>query len=85
MSIHSKPHDDAGRVVTISRGRFAGKQYRIEDWWDRLYGSSWMVSDGNPAAMSYGIRSGLYGLPLDDEVVYGKIDGLGHLVHVTEI
>ena len=59
--------------------------FDVENWWDALTGKSWQVSDGNPAALIYGVRVGTQGLPMDDEVVYGKIQGLGVLVHASEI
>jgi hypothetical protein len=62
-----------------------GTEFRIEDYWDTLTGKSWMYSDGNPAALKYAMRSGMSGLPLDNEVVYGKIGAFGHLVHISEI
>ncbi len=32
------------------------------------------------------MRSSMNGLPIDDEVVYGKDEGnLGHLIHVSEL
>jgi len=62
-----------------------GQEYRIEDWWIRVTGKSWMGAAGNPACMKYAIRSGLAGLPMDNEVLYGKVGGLGHLVHISEI
>lgn len=62
-----------------------GAIFHIEDWWDRVSGGSWQVSIGNPAALQYSLRSVANDLPIDDEVVYGKIEGLGHLVHVSEI
>jgi hypothetical protein len=61
-----------------------GKEFRIEDWQDRVFGKSWMVGNGNPACIKYAIRSAFCGLPLDDEVVYGKIGSIGHIVHVSE-
>jgi hypothetical protein len=64
----------------------AGAQYEVEDWWDRLSGgTSWMFSNGNMACLHYALRSALAGLPPDDEVLYGHINNLGHLVHVTEV
>lgn len=60
-------------------------EYVVEGYWDEITGKSWMWSDGNIAAMNYGMRSGLKGLPVDDEVLYGKIGALGYLVHVSEI
>lgn len=59
--------------------------FDLEDWWDTLTGKSWMYSDGNPAAIVYAMRSGMAGLPTDDEVVYGKVGGFGHLVHTSEL
>lgn len=42
-----------------------------------------MDSNGNPAAMMYAIRTGSQGfnVPIDNEVVYGKIGSLGYLFH----
>lgn len=91
---HSQPHPLAGQTVKIAdhvedprRMVVPGAEYRVEDYWDRATGGSWMNADGNPAAMHYAIRTGLasYPVPLDDEVLYGKIDKIGHLVHVSEI
>jgi hypothetical protein len=82
---HSDPHPLAGKTVKIAVGAFAGSDYRLEDWWDHLTGKSWMYSDGNPAAMEYAIRSGLEALPLDDDVVYGKIGAYGQLIHVSQL
>ena len=85
MSIHVEPFDGAGKTYTLKAKVFDSDVISVEDYWDRVYGKSWQVSDYNPAAMAYGMRNGMAGLPLDDEVVYGKIDGLGHLVHVSEL
>jgi len=87
--VHKTKSPYAGQTVTVRadlHGEGAGvHEFVVEDWWDRLTGGSWMFADGNPAAMVYGIRSGVTGLPLDDEVVYGKVGLFGHLVHVSEI
>ena len=94
MSTHAAPYALAGRTLILkvadaeaaeSVGLFDG-EYRVEDWWDRVSGGvSWMWSEGNWAALNYGRRNGLSALPLDDEVVYGKQKGLGHIVHVSEL
>lgn len=81
--MHDQPHPLAGQTVsTSSYGEFV-----VEDWWDRVTGGSWMYANGNIAAMKYGVRSGKAHLPIDDEVVYGKVNGngFGNLVHVSEI
>lgn len=44
-----------------------------------------MFCDGNPACMKYAIRSAFAGLPTDNNVVYGKVGGFGHIVHVSEL
>ena len=67
---------------------FAGSDFAVEDWWDRVFGKSWMFADGNPAAIVYALRTGTaaYDIPIDDEVLYGHtLDHFGHLVHITEI
>lgn len=91
--MHTESHPLAGKTVKIvfqaPHFQLEGleHEYTIEDWWDKLTGKSWMVSDGNPAAVVYAMRTGLSGknFPLDNEVVYGKIGSLGHLVHVSEL
>lgn len=92
--MHDTAHPLAGKKVKIKfvePGHFQLEglehEYTIEDWWDKITGGSWMWAEGNPAAIIYGMRAGLaFGkIPTDDEVVYGKINGLGHLVHVSEI
>lgn len=81
-TIHAAPFDGAGCTYLLKNGT----EFRIEDYWDRVYGKSWGVSDGNWAAMAYAVRAGIEGLPWDDEVVYGKDPaGLGHLIHVNEL
>lgn len=81
----------AGKVLTIKKAvvhpqvpNFGGSKFEVEDWWDRVHGKSWMDCAGNPACLVYAMRSGFTGLPIDDEVVYGKLNGMGHLLHISE-
>lgn len=95
--MHPQSHPLADQFVKIKDSAkhpqvpdFGGSHFHLEDWWDRVYGKSWTVSDGVPAAMIYAFRCGLQiresgGFPADDEVVYGKIGKFGHLVHVKEL
>lgn len=85
--IHPNPHPLAGRTVTIQSGEFKDAQYRLEDWWDRVSGKSWMFAKGNPACIQYALRTslGIPPIPADDEVVYGKVGMFGHLVHQSEL
>lgn len=89
MSIHKEPHPLAGKTVTIADRveQIGGSLFVVEDYWDRVSGISWMNANGNPAAMQYGIRTGMSKdpVPTDNEVLYGKIGGFGCLVHYSEI
>lgn len=89
---HPQPHPAANTTVVLASslqdrsGELKpGMSFHVDDYWDRLGGGSWMDARGNPACLKYAMRSGFAGLPLDDEVIYGKVNGLGHLVHVSEI
>ena len=82
---HSEPHSRAGDTITIRQGEFAGQEYRIEDWWDRVSGESWMRQRGNPGCLDYAVRSGIEGCPSDDEVLYGKIGSMGKLIHESQL
>ena len=64
--IHKTPHEWAGKTVVIRSGKFKGKEYRLEDWWDRLGQGSWMRCQGNPACLTYALRAAIEGLPLDE-------------------
>jgi hypothetical protein len=90
--MHKESHPLAGKTVHLKDDIFAlggvepGAEYRLEDWWDVVTGGSWMDAEGNPAALKYAMRSGFsHSIPLDNEVVYGKIGPFGHLIHVSEI
>jgi hypothetical protein len=92
--IHKESSPLAGKTVKIKQtvkhpqqSDFGGSDFRVEDWWDKVAGKSWMFCDGNPACMVYAIRAGLSETPLptDDEVLYGKVGPFGHLVHISEI
>ena len=60
-------------------------EFEIEDYWENVNGASWMVSNGNFAAMRYAYHAGRCRLPIDNEVVYGKIGNSGFLVHISEL
>lgn len=93
FTMHKESSPLAGTTVRIKEGVqdpsqqmvVGGAEYEVEDYWDVLTGGSWGNATGNPAALQYAIRAAVNMLPWDDEVLYGKIGGLGHLVHVSEI
>ena len=83
--IHSTPSTLAGTTATVDLGK-GPTPIRVEDWWDRIAGKSWMFCEGNPAALIFAMRSGLAHLPTDDEVLYGKTEGgSGVLFHISEV
>lgn len=79
--MHPEPHPHAGHTVTLTNGA----EFEVDDWADRLFGRSWMLMDGNPAALTYAMRAGTNGLPVDDEVLGGKWNGDTTLIHVSEV
>lgn len=89
---HDTAHELAGQTVTVITAQAlffqpdSTVQARVEDWWDRVSGGSWMDATGNPACLDFAVRSAVCDLPTDDEVLYVKTnDGRGHLVHVSEV
>lgn len=81
---HASTHSLAGQEIKLAAGSVA-ETLIVEDWNDRVFGgTSWMDMQYHPASLVYAMRSAVAGLPLDNEVVYGKAQGLGHLVHVSE-
>ncbi len=93
--MHNTKSELAGKTVVIKKDiehpqdfNFGGSDYIVEDWYDRVNGKSWLNSDGNPACLIYAMRTVLSPVPtpINDEVLYGHTsNGLGHLVHVSEI
>lgn len=67
----------------------SGEVFFVEDWFENVAGCSWMAANGNPTALIYAMRiaknganNGVY--PFSNDVVYGKVDGLGFAFHVNE-
>jgi len=92
VSKHAQPHPLAGQTVQLNLRRpgapgpgHSQVSFTVEDYWDRVAGVSWRDANGNPAALSYALRAGTLGLPVDDEVLYGKVGDSGLLVHVSEV
>jgi len=92
--LHDIPHPLAGKTVKIKTHvthpqdpNFGGADFTIEDWADRVFGKSWMFMDGHPASLIYAMRSAFSEIPIptDDEVVYGKVGCLGHILHISEL
>lgn len=89
VAIHPEKSPLAGQTVTADLGQ-GEAQIVIEDWWDRVFGESWKWAKGHPACFNYAMRTAVLiargaNIPSDDEVLYGHISGIGHLIHVSEI
>lgn len=84
------PSPYAGRTVRLraDAAELGGHQFDVTDWYERTGpGLTWRAAleNGDPRAQGYAVRRGLGGLPDDDEVLFGRVDGMGQLVHVSEI
>lgn len=77
-----------GKTYRIKSGQFKDSEYWVEDLWQNIPGydgKSWMFCDGNMACIEYALRSGKEGLPMDNNVYYGKIGPFGKLIHANQI
>ena len=91
--MHNESSSLAGKTVKLidefdhPQFKMAGQEMIIEDWWDKISGGSWMNAEGNPACLIYAMRTGFSkcSVPMDNEVLYGKFQGMGVLVHTSEI
>lgn len=82
------PSPYAGKTVRLraDAAELGGHQAEVVDWYERLGdGISWMEADGDPRAIGYSVRRGLGALPGDDDVLFSRVDGMGQLIHVSEI
>lgn len=71
-------HEMAGQTVV-----FNGNTFALEDWWENVGGDHWFNMSDNFACMEYKQRLGKI-LDTDTDVVYGKMNGLGYIIHDRE-
>ncbi|AXH45811.1 hypothetical protein SEA_GEAZY_50 [Gordonia phage GEazy] len=86
--IHSAPHKLAGTQVPAVLRTVEGPQpvtVAVDDYWDRKAQTSWKTATDNRIALTYALRAGLSGLPLDDEVLLCVVGRASQLVHVSEL
>lgn len=82
------PSDYAGKAVRLRQdaAELGGHQAEVVDWYERTGGGiPWRFAEDDPRTENYRIRSGLGGLPDDNDVLFARVDGMGQLIHVTEI
>jgi hypothetical protein len=94
--IHKTKSPLAGKRVGIKRhiAVMGGKFFEVNDWYDRVAGRSWRswsAFDAPAEVQGYSVRAGVKNLPLNDEVLVGKILGGGAtgdllaICHVNEL
>lgn len=83
------PSPYAGQTVTLRADArdLGGLPADVVDWYERLHdGVGWRDRIAvDPKADAYNMRSAIAGLPDDNDVLFAKVDGMGALIHVTEI
>lgn len=73
------------------KSELLGKKYgepviiKIEGTDQEVFGRSWAGMSSNFAALGYGMRAAAERLPWTGNVYYGKVHGLGELVHESEL
>lgn len=89
---HEEPSEFAGKIVevvdTFDHRQYPGlREVVIEDWWDRLSDKNVFENMGNPACLIYQLRITTcpHEVPMNHEILYGKYQGLGVLLHRSEI
>lgn len=84
------PSPYAGKTVRLraEATELGGHDCEVVDWYERTgQRQTWhqALEAGDPRAEGYHVRRGLAGLPDDDEVLFGRVDGMGQIVHLSEI
>lgn len=84
------PSPYAGLTVTLrpDAAEIGGLDAEVVDWFERTgTGITWRqaLEQGDPRADGYNVRRGVGGLPDDDHVLFARVDGMGRLIHLTEI
>lgn len=77
-TVNDGVQDDRGMITP-------GATFYVEGKVSEVFGASWQTYQySNWAAKHYATRVKMFGLPMDDDVYYGKIDSLGHILHRSE-
>jgi hypothetical protein len=79
--VHTAAHPKAGQTVLLSKGPDAGKQFKVQDWFDRVAGGTINNCASNPMAQPYISRGNSDYV----EVIAGTIDDNQVAVHNSEL
>jgi hypothetical protein len=84
---HDTEHPLAGKTVRISSkdGGYNGRDFTVQDWFDRLVPVEWKLLDQHPQVSQYSYHVGSANLPADEDVVYGKAGLIPMMVHTSEL
>lgn len=89
MSIKGKKFKVKKYIGNGALGRkLGGKIFIAEGYWHELTGKSWADSSlGNPAVLEFVNRNldRYIDTKEENDVIYGHIDGFGHLFHKNEL
>jgi hypothetical protein len=85
-----EPSPYAGQTVRLRADatELGGHDAEIVDWYENTTGGvNWlaMAEQRDVKAEGYAIRRALGGMPNDGNVLMARVDGMGQLVHLTEI
>lgn len=76
---------EAAMTPSYETIELSGEEFVVDDWWDRVNGASWQDST-DKLSFTYNARQARAGyLPMDDEVLLGRIGNKEVLVHLAEI
>lgn len=80
------PSDYAGKTVRLRADapELGGHTAEVVDWWE-IAKLKLVAAAVDFKAQDYGIRAALAGLPVDDDLLYARVDGMMRIIHVTEI
>ena len=84
------PSPYAGQTVQLrpDAAEIGGLAADVVDWYERTgQGITWRqaLDAEDFRAQGYAVRRGLRSLPDDDEVLFARVDGMGRIIHFTEI
>lgn len=84
------PSPYAGKTMRLrpDAAELGGHPIEVVDWYERTGPRlTWRQAHeaGDPRAQNYAIRRALGDLPGDDDVLFSRVDGMGQIVHLSEI
>jgi len=84
------PSPYAGKTVRIRADAvdIGGLSADVADWYEntgRRIPWKAALAQNDPRAISYNVHRGMAGLPDDNDVLFATVDGMGRIIHASEI